>query len=136
VFQRAVRLREAVFRTFSAIAAGRQVNSANLGAIRDEVRAAYQHGRLAWNGGAFEWQFPADREALDSVLWPIAKNAVDLLADGQSLAAMRECASDRCAWLFLDRSRNGTRRWCDMKVCGNRAKSRRHYRRARDASAD
>jgi predicted RNA-binding Zn ribbon-like protein len=135
VFQRAIQLRESIFGVFSAIAAGRQVDPADLDAIRHELLAAYQHGRLARNGGAFQWQFPADREALDSVLWPVAKNAADLLADSESLAAVRECASDRCGWLFLDRSRNRTRRWCDMKVCGNRAKSRRHYRRAREVSA-
>ncbi len=135
VFRRAVRLREAVFGTFSAIAAGRQPDSNDLDSIRHDALAAYQHGRLARNGGAFQWEFPGNVEALDSVLWPIAKNVMDLLVDSQSLASIRECASDRCAWLFLDRSRNRTRRWCDMKVCGNRAKSRRHYRRARQENA-
>lgn len=136
VFLRALRLREAIFRVFSAIAGGRHVDSADLDTIRREALAAYQHSRLARNGGAFQWEFAGDREALGSVLWPIAKNAVELLADSESLAAVRECASDRCAWLFFDRSRNRTRRWCDMRVCGNRAKSRRHYRRLLRADAE
>ena len=37
-----------------------------------------------------------------------------------------------CQWLFLDRSRNRSRAWCDMAVCGNRAKASRHYRRNRE----
>jgi predicted RNA-binding Zn ribbon-like protein len=44
---------------------------------------------------------------------------------------IRECQADNCAWLFMDHSRNQSRRWCDMKVCGNREKARRFYRRNR-----
>ena len=40
---------------------------------------------------------------------------------------IRRCTNDDCLWLFLDESKNGTRRWCDMASCGNRAKARRHY---------
>jgi len=40
-------------------------------------------------------------------------------------------ATDGCGWLFLDETRNRSRRWCSMKDCGNRAKARRHYRRRR-----
>ncbi len=135
VFRRAVRLREAIFRAFAAIAARLPVDRSEVDAIRREALTAYEHGRLARAGGVFQWEFPGAAAGLDAVLWPIAKNAVELLADREALSAVRECASDRCAWLFLDCSRNRSRRWCDMKVCGNRAKSRRHYRRARQAQA-
>jgi len=54
---------------------------------------------------------------------------VDLLTSDR-LSAVRECAADDCAWLFLDESRNRSRRWCDMKVCGNRQKARLHYHRS------
>jgi predicted RNA-binding Zn ribbon-like protein len=131
VFRRAIRLREAIFGVFSAITAGHPLDESDLDTIRQEVLTAYQHARLARGAGAFHWEFHSDTDALDSMLWAIARNAVDLLADREALGAVRECASDRCAWLFLDRSRNRTRRWCDMKICGNRAKSRRHYRRTR-----
>jgi predicted RNA-binding Zn ribbon-like protein len=47
---------------------------------------------------------------------------------------LKHCAADDCGWLFLDRSRNHARRWCDMKVCGNNAKARRFYRRHRAAA--
>jgi predicted RNA-binding Zn ribbon-like protein len=40
---------------------------------------------------------------------------------------VRRCANEKCLWLFVDESKNGTRRWCDMTACGNRAKARRHY---------
>ncbi|MBE7185636.1 MAG: CGNR zinc finger domain-containing protein [Methylobacterium mesophilicum] len=59
----------------------------------------------------------------------LAASALSLLDRKQS-ARLRICA--HCAWLFLDRSRNGSRIWCDMAVCGNRAKAQRHYRRQTD----
>ncbi|MGQ9734572.1 MAG: CGNR zinc finger domain-containing protein [Candidatus Bipolaricaulia bacterium] len=49
----------------------------------------------------------------------------------EDLQRVGECADPRCGWLFLDRSRNRTRRWCDMKGCGNRAKVRRYYEQRR-----
>ncbi len=131
VFLRAVRLREAIFRVFAALAAGRHFDQSDLDTVGQEAIIAFQHARLGPGAEAFRWTFLGDTAALDSVLWPIAGNAMDLLGDREALAAVRECASDRCAWLFLDRSRNRSRRWCDMKICGNRAKSRRHYRRTR-----
>jgi len=42
---------------------------------------------------------------------------------------IRQCADDACGWLFVDRSRNNSRRWCDSTDCGNRNRVRRHYRR-------
>jgi len=61
-------------------------------------------------------------------LWLLAQSTVDfLLSEGAS--ELRCCASETCRWLFLDASKNQTRRWCDMKVCGNRMKARRFYAR-------
>jgi len=136
VFRRAVRLREAIFGVFSALAAGRDFDQSDLDTIGQETLIAYQHARLASTAGTFRWEPHGATDALDSILWPTARNAVDLLADREALGAVRECASDRCAWLFLDGSRNRSRRWCDMKICGNRAKSRRFYRRTRLSAAD
>jgi predicted RNA-binding Zn ribbon-like protein len=76
---------------------------------------------------ALAWR-DADRTDLDRVLWEAAASAADLLTS-PDLARVKTCPGAGCAWLFLDRSRNGTRRWCDMSVCGNRAKARRHYSR-------
>ncbi len=59
----------------------------------------------------------------------IALSAVALLTTPRDLGRLKLCPGDRCAWLFLDESRNGRRRWCAMETCGNRAKARRHYAR-------
>jgi predicted RNA-binding Zn ribbon-like protein len=67
---------------------------------------------------------------LHRLLWPIAESAAELLTS-QEVSSIRLCEAPDCDWLFLDNSRNRSRRWCDMKICGNREKARRHYRRSR-----
>jgi hypothetical protein len=52
------------------------------------------------------------------------------LLTSDDLSSVRECAANWCDWLFLDNSRNQSRRWCDMKICGNRTKASRYYRRS------
>ena len=66
------------------------------------------------------------------MLWPIARAAADLLAS-PDVALVRTCSSPTCQWFFLDTSKNHHRRWCNMKVCGNRAKVRKFYAKRRTA---
>jgi len=80
-------------------------------------------------GTGFVWSWDADTPELDRPLWPIVRSAAELLTSPER-ELVKRCASDTCLWLFLDRTKNHARRWCDMKVCGNRAKVRRHRRRA------
>src|SRR5690606_34555848 len=75
-----------------------------------------------------------ESNALDQVLWPVAVSAAELLTSADR-ERVKECAADTCNWLFLDMSRNRSRRWCDMKECGNRAKARRFYKRQRAADS-
>lgn len=63
----------------------------------------------------------------------LAASALSLLA-GDSWRKVRICRN--CNWLFLDRSRNASRLWCDMSVCGNRSKARRHYERRKAAQRE
>lgn len=81
--------------------------------------------------GGFEWDWRVDGENLGAVLWPVIWDAATLLRDHDALQRVKSCAGDRCGWLFLDTSRRGNRRWCDMADCGNRAKVRRFHQRHR-----
>jgi predicted RNA-binding Zn ribbon-like protein len=87
---------------------------------------------VAQNGRGFSLAWD-DSDDLRRMLWPVALSAADLLAGEQGtpvkLCGMWETTG--CSWLFVDESRNGSRRWCSMKDCGNRAKARRHYRRSK-----
>jgi predicted RNA-binding Zn ribbon-like protein len=98
--------------------------------LQAEVTCALAHFRVAWSPAGFGWEWDQANSGLDRVLWPVAWSAAELLTQGP-LERIRECpGQDTCGWLFLDLSKNASRRWCDMRVCGNRAKARRHYERA------
>jgi predicted RNA-binding Zn ribbon-like protein len=124
----AIELREAMYAVFVAIVNRKPVPSAALTTLNQYVQSAAEHARLIQIDRHFEWRFDALPDTFDAPLWPIARSAADLLASDQ-LEYIRACSSKTCQWLFLDTSKNHRRRWCDMKLCGNRAKFRRFYER-------
>lgn len=134
MLKRAVNLRETIYRVVKAFTDGRSPAKADLSALNAEVSEALAHARIVEAEEGFEWSWSADGDALGRVLWPVARAAAELLTS-EELSRARECGGDECTWLFVDVSKNGSRRWCDMKFCGNRAKSRRHYERKRSAKA-
>jgi predicted RNA-binding Zn ribbon-like protein len=99
------------------------------------LRGALEEMTLVQSEGGFRWGWPKPESDLDRVLWPVLWAAGRLLTEGD-LARVGECANPTCGWLFLDTSRNGRRRWCDMAHCGNRAKARRHYQKVKDHSTE
>jgi predicted RNA-binding Zn ribbon-like protein len=131
--RRAVTLREAIFRVFAAVACGAKPPSLALDAVNAALPRALSALRIESQRGGFGWRFDHDDGDLAPMLAPIVRAAAELLTSGEC-ARVRECGSDTCYWLFLDRSKNGTRRWCNMKICGNRQKARRHYHRVKSAA--
>jgi predicted RNA-binding Zn ribbon-like protein len=127
-------LREAIHDIFRAVMDHQAVPPLALAKLNQHVQNAAAHMRLvpSKQGGGFEWSFDETRD-LDSVLWPIARAAADLLASDQ-LSYVHACFSETCQWFFLDTSKNHQRRWCDMTRCGNRAKVRNFYARQRKGS--
>lgn len=126
----AVALREALYRIFSGLAAGSGPEAPDLERLSTTVARAAKRLGLEPEGGAFAWRWRGLESSLEAPLAAIAWSAAKLLTGGD-LGRLRECDGTRCNWLFLDRSRNRSRRWCSMESCGNRAKARRHYRRTR-----
>jgi predicted RNA-binding Zn ribbon-like protein len=131
VMTRARTLREAIFEIFSATAAAAPPPGTSLEVLNEFVPATFARLRLQPDGSAYRlgWE---ESETLERALWPVVRSAVDLLVS-DLLGRVRICAADSCSWLFLDESRNRSRRWCDMTVCGNRDKARR-FRDARRTS--
>jgi len=128
-------LREAIYAIFSARAGGRGAPAGALATLNAALAPSLARLRLdARDGDAFGWQWSLEDGALDGLLAPIVDSAAELLTSSD-LARVRECEADNCGWLFIDRSRNRSRRWCDMSVCGNRAKVRRHYQRTKRATS-
>lgn len=130
---RAIDFREALYRVLSAAIRGERPAPDDERRLTAEIAAAHAHLRLRPDEQGWDWSLD-DRDELDSVLWPVALDAADLLTAGD-FARVKECAGPTCAWMFLDQSRNRSRRWCDMAQCGNRSKARRYYERTRDREA-
>jgi predicted RNA-binding Zn ribbon-like protein len=130
ILQGAIVLREALFRIFTAVAQGASPEDEDLNMLNSALSEAMCHVRIVPQTGGFQWDWTAGPENLDRVLWPVVRAAADLLTSDE-LSETRVCASESCKWLFLDTSKNHSRRWCNMKTCGNRAKARRHYERTR-----
>jgi predicted RNA-binding Zn ribbon-like protein len=121
-------LREDLYRLFSAFAAGRAPAGGDLEQLNTALPEAYSRLRLERRGDDLVWAWAAPDGDLAAPLWPVLRSAAELLTSGER-ELVRECAGSACTWLFLDRSRNRSRRWCSMETCGNRAKAQRHYRR-------
>jgi predicted RNA-binding Zn ribbon-like protein len=133
VLAQAIQVRECLYRIFASILARRRPAESDLAALNQQLGKAASHLRLKSAGKSFrlDWE-EEENPPLESVLWPIARSASDLLISGD-LGHLRECGARTCRWMFVDRSKNHSRRWCDMKVCGNRVKVRKFYRRKRQA---
>jgi predicted RNA-binding Zn ribbon-like protein len=128
-------LRDAIYRLFAARARGRPAATADLERLNQALRESLPHLRVEPRGDGFAWGWSDAERDLASVLRPIVRAAAELLV-GDDLRRVRECDGERCTWLFLDHSRGRSRRWCSMASCGNRAKARRHYARARGAAGE
>jgi predicted RNA-binding Zn ribbon-like protein len=130
-FRRAIELREAIYGIFTAIAQGETASQDDLTIVTECALEALRHRSLTPAEGGYRWEWRTDgKNPLARVVWPAAQAAAELLTS-KELRIARWCEARDCQRLFLDHSRNRSRRWCDMTVCGNRAKARRHYQRTR-----
>jgi predicted RNA-binding Zn ribbon-like protein len=124
VYELGIALRESIWAVFSALASGDSPREADLELIGDAAAAGAARSRLVLDKNGVTWSLGSEADELERPLWDIARSAADLLTSGDH-DRIKECASTTCEWVFLDRSRNRSRRWCDMSDCGNRAKARR-----------
>jgi predicted RNA-binding Zn ribbon-like protein len=129
---RARRLRESVYGILVARAENRRALAADLDRLNEALQSSGEWLQLVQLGSAHHWGWSRDaRLQLDFIAWRVARSTADLLT-GESAKRIRVCSSHDCGWLFLDESRNQTRRWCSMKGCGNVEKARRFRVRARE----
>ncbi len=128
VFERAIGLRECLFRIFKDAIGHRQPAVRDLINLNDECARARERQSLVYSSGEFKWRLKEDGAELDRLIWPLALSGAELLATGE-LALVKQCPGVNCGWLFLDTSKNHGRQWCDMKDCGNLAKVRRFRER-------
>ena len=133
VLKYVVDVREAIFRIYKAIAEGKPPENEDLVQISAMLAEAQEHARIVPGMHGFQWDWIGTGDELDCMIWPVVRSATDFLTSDE-LDTVRVCASDTCDWLFIDTSKNHSRRWCNMKSCGNREKARRFYSRKKSTS--
>ena len=129
VMTSARRLREAIYRVFSASAHMRKADPEDMEVLNSYLEKGFSKMMVQNTGGGYKWAW-RDDESADMMLYPIALSAADLLTS-EDLPRVKECANEEqgCGSLFLDCSKNQTRRWCSMDPCGNRMKVKAYYAR-------
>jgi predicted RNA-binding Zn ribbon-like protein len=128
----AVRLRETMFRIFTAATDCKRQNPEDMQVLNTALARALAQVRLDTTAEGCVRVWAGDSDQLDRMLWPVLRSAMDVLTSAEERGRIHKCESPTCDWLFLDASRNRSRRWCDMKSCGNRAKARRYYARHKE----
>jgi len=118
--------REALERIFAATARKEPIDPGDLDLLNNQIHRATNHRDVSDVRGTLRWQWDERGKDAFAPLWRIALEAGELLTS-DNLRHVRECGAPTCRWLFLDSSKNQRRRWCDMKLCGNRSKARRYY---------
>jgi predicted RNA-binding Zn ribbon-like protein len=121
-YRDALTLRGALYDVFRAVVEDEAPASRDLEILREYEREALARGKLVQGDRSFRWEWKDGRD-LARMLWPVAHAAAGLLTSG-NLDRLKLCAG--CYWFFLDASRNRSRRWCTMEVCGTDEKKRRY----------
>jgi predicted RNA-binding Zn ribbon-like protein len=120
-------IRELLYRIFSNAAKGSEPKKKDLEIFVAAYAETFSRGQLTKENNHYQTTWKLD-EMLDAVLWPIVHSAGQLL-HSEDLGHAKECPG--CGWLFLDTSKNQSRRWCSMNTCGARDKMRRYHKRRR-----
>jgi predicted RNA-binding Zn ribbon-like protein len=128
VLTRAIKLRETIYRLFSAAVSGLDPAQKDLDFFNENLSLSMKDSKITRTQDGYRWENTGDKQQLEWILNPIIRSAVDILVTAE-LKKVKACADPACGWLFIDVSRNRSRRWCDMQDCGNRAKASRFYRK-------
>lgn len=121
-------LREALGSVAYAQLDEKEIPEASLAILDGYFKQAAAHRHLAADRLQLTWSWRGLGREIASPLWLLAEAAAELMLSERAIQ-LRACLSDTCAWVFLDTSKNHTRRWCEMKTCGNRMKARRFQAR-------
>jgi predicted RNA-binding Zn ribbon-like protein len=121
-------LRESLLEIIVAAIEAREAPSDQLRQLERAWQEAAEHAYLGSTHGHVHPELSVERSGLEYLRHELALRAMDLLGS-LPMDRTRVCPGSACGWLFIDTSRGGKRRWCDMATCGNASKSRRHYQR-------
>lgn len=129
VFAQALEMRACLARIFTPIALGEAAPAEEVERLSDTWAEVAPARRIVSAAAGYGWSWGGDDDAPDRMLWSVVHSAGELLTSGDDTRMIRQCRAESCRLLFVDRTHTRRRKWCDMQVCGNRAKGRRHLRR-------
>jgi predicted RNA-binding Zn ribbon-like protein len=133
VHKSGIELREAIYRIFTISIEGQSHAREHLAVFNDYLAEAMMRSQIVKTQGGFFWDMAGNKAKLDWILCPVIRSAAELLVS-EKFRRVKKCADPICGWLFLDISRNRSRRWCDMRDCGNRAKASRYYKKKKKSN--
>jgi predicted RNA-binding Zn ribbon-like protein len=125
LLKRTLELRELVYTIGAELAAGRPPPSIQIEQLTHIHTTCLACAKLVAHGQGFVWSWIAADGPVERILGPISLSILTLLTQ-TNLSRVKQCQGEHCGWIFFDTTKNKSRRWCEMEVCGNRAKQRRH----------
>lgn len=128
IHRRAIELREIIYSIICSIIEGKSRTNKDLAVFNGYLSEMMGLSQIVETDDGFNWDMTGHKTKLDWILNPVIRSAADLLVS-EEWRKIKKCADQACGWLFLDVSRNKSRRWCDMRDCGNRAKASRFYKK-------
>jgi predicted RNA-binding Zn ribbon-like protein len=128
VLSKAIELRETIYRIFSSLSEGKPAPNKDLTVFNKFLSQTMKNSQIVRAKDGYHWDSKGEMTKLGWILNPLIHSAADLLVSDE-LKRVKACGDPACGWLFLDTSRNKSRRWCDMSDCGNRAKANRFYKK-------
>jgi predicted RNA-binding Zn ribbon-like protein len=128
LLERTLALRENIHAIASALAQDRPPSPSDVKDLTRVHAECLGRAQLVLHNSAFVWAWDPKEAPIESILGPIALSALVLLTQ-TDLSRIKRCGGDHCGWLFFDTTKNKSRRWCEMEVCGNRAKQKRHQKK-------
>ncbi len=128
----ALELRDTIYRIGAALARRQPLGEDDRAQLAGIHAHCLSRAKLSPFGDGFVWRWDAQEALSEAIRGPIALSALTVLTQ-QNLARIKQCEGDHCGWLFFDTTKNRLRRWCEMEVCGNRAKVRAFRQRRFEA---
>ena len=125
-FERGLRLREAIYGISHALSHGGEPGADDVGELNWNVQRALVAARIDPGDGRLDWNLDSLKNSVAGAIGLLALSAAGLFTSERA-QRVKECGNQTCGWLFVDLSKNHSRKWCDMADCGNLAKARRYY---------
>jgi len=128
IFHQAIELREMIFRVLMGVADRQEVAKADVAALNAAIRRSNAKSFITPTKTQLPWLSVEKNTGVERLFGKVVRSAAELLTS-EDIERVKRCASEKCAWLFMDRSRSHNRRWCEMRTCGSQHKAKAYYHR-------